>query len=73
MWGSPLADWQQKLVTRLERGIGRALTPVDVESVAWDWKGRSMTVQTFPLLGELRAHGLISNVFRSPPLPRATY
>jgi hypothetical protein len=70
VWEIPLSPWQEKLITRLERGLCRPLVPADVESLEWNVSGRTLTVQAQPLLAELRSKGLISNVFRSPPESR---
>jgi hypothetical protein len=66
MWGITLVQWQQNLLGRLERGLGRSLGEGDVRCVAWNDEGRTLTVVTQPLLGELRTRNLISNVFRGP-------
>jgi|HubBroStandDraft_1064217.scaffolds.fasta_scaffold271398_2 hypothetical protein len=65
MWKSALTQWQQGLVARLERDIGRQLSAADLGCIAWNAAGRTLTVETQPLLGELRSCNLISNVFRS--------
>ena len=65
MWKSALALWQQNLVTRLERALGRELIVADLECIAWNAAYESLTVATQPLLRELRSRNLISNVFRS--------
>ncbi len=65
MWKYALAQWQQKLVIRLESALGRELVDADVECIAWNEAYESLTVETQPLLRELRARNLISNVFRS--------
>ncbi|MGD0770138.1 MAG: hypothetical protein ABSB42_18300 [Tepidisphaeraceae bacterium] len=65
MWKHALAQWQQKLVIRLEFALGRELVDADLECIAWNATGESLTVETQPLLRELRSRNLISNVFRS--------
>jgi hypothetical protein len=59
-----LAPWQRELILRLERGLGRALTPADTGCLTWNLSAETMSVVTHPLLGELRANNLTSNVFR---------
>ena len=65
MWETPLLQWQQNLLERLERALGRKLSDADVRCVAWNSGGETLTVVTQPLLGELRAQNSISNVFRA--------
>ncbi|MGD0140143.1 MAG: hypothetical protein ABSD28_14820 [Tepidisphaeraceae bacterium] len=65
MWKSALAQWQQNLVIRLERALGRELVDADLQCIAWNAAIESLTVETQPLLRELRSRNLISNVFRS--------
>jgi hypothetical protein len=60
-----LKPWQQDLVGRLEAGLGRPLLPVDFACVAWDSVRGTLSVVGRPLLGELRANNLTSNVFRT--------
>ena len=67
MWGTPLLPWQQTLLDRLERGLGRQLIPADVACVSWNTAAETLTVQTQPLLGDVRSRNLISNVFRGGP------
>jgi hypothetical protein len=43
----------------------RPITDEDMTCVRWDPEGRTLTVQSPPLLAELRARNLISNVFRT--------
>lgn len=59
-----LMAWQQELVVRLERGLGRALGPGDARCIAWNLSAETMSVATQPLLDELRSNNLTSNVFR---------
>ena len=59
-----LMVWQQELVVRLERGLGRALGPRDAGCIAWNLNAETMSVATQPLLDELRSNNLTSNVFR---------
>jgi hypothetical protein len=65
IWKSALARWQQILVARLESAIGRELVVEDLECIAWNESPQALTVQTMPLLRELRSRNLISNVFRT--------
>jgi hypothetical protein len=62
---SALLIWQQNLVGRLESALGRPLVPDDLNCIAWNVLGQTLTVQAQPLLRELRTHNLISNVFRT--------
>ncbi len=72
MWESPLLQWQQNLLERLERALGRKLNDADVRCVSWNSAGETLTVVTQPLLGELRAANLTSNVFRAANRGRRT-
>jgi hypothetical protein len=65
MCKSSLPFWQQGLVIRLEGALGRQLVAADLDCIAWNAVAQSLTVETYPLLRELRNHNLISNVFRS--------
>jgi len=65
MWRSALLQWQQNLVTRLERALGRELVVADLDCIVWNAAAEALTVAAPPLLGELRSRNLISNVFRS--------
>ena len=65
MWKSDLLQWQQNLIARLRRGLGRELLIADVSCIVWNGVTESMTVEAQPLLSELKAQNLISNVFRS--------
>jgi hypothetical protein len=65
MWRSALLQWQQNLVTRLERALGRELVVADLDCISWNAATEALTVEAPPLLGELRSRNLISNVFRS--------
>lgn len=60
-----LEEWQRQLIERLERGMSRPITDQDMSCIAWDAQRRTLTVQSPPLLDELRARNLISNVFRT--------
>ena len=60
-----LHPWQQTLIVRLERGLGRKLVPADLECVVWGAASETLTVAARPLLGELRANNVTSNVFRT--------
>jgi hypothetical protein len=72
IWESPLLQWQQNLLERLERALGRKLSDADVRCVSWNTAGETLTVVTQPLLGELRAANLTSNVFRAANRGRRT-
>ena len=72
MWESPLLQWQQNLLERLEHSLGRQLSDADVRCVSWNPAGETLTVVTQPLLGELRAANLTSNVFRARNRGRRT-
>jgi len=65
IWKSALILWQQILVGRLETALGRELVIEDLDCIAWNTVARTLTVQTLPLLRELRSRNLISNVFRT--------
>ena len=67
--GPVLRVWQRELVERLERGLGRALKAGDAPCVAWNLRAETMTVASQPLLDELRAKNLTSNVFRTRVRP----
>jgi hypothetical protein len=73
VWEVPLLPWEQYLLERLERALGRKLDDSDVRYVAWNAAGETLTVVTEPLLGELRALNMMSDVFRAanrrPPDP----
>lgn len=58
-------NWQISLISRLERSLGRQLTAGDLGCVAWNADAKSLTVETPPLLAELRSNNVVSNVFRS--------
>jgi len=70
LWKSALLQWQQNLVTRLERALGRELLVADMDCITWNAAGETLTVEAQPLLRELRAQNLISNVFRSQKTER---
>jgi hypothetical protein len=57
--------WRRTLLERLEQGMGRALVDADRASLVWNEAAGTLTVQSSPLLTELRARGMASNVFRS--------
>ena len=65
MWKARLMQWQRNLLDRLERGLGRPLLPADLCCIAWNPSGETLCVVERPLLGELRAANLTSNVFRT--------
>ena len=72
MWKNQLLHWQQNLVTRIEAGLGRELIAADLNCLTWNAAAETLTVAAPPLLEELRARNLTSNVFRSRrPVPRA--
>jgi hypothetical protein len=62
---SPLLQWQQNLVARLERALGRQLVAADMDCVVWNATAEALTVEAPPLLRELRFRNLTSNVFRT--------
>ncbi len=66
----PGSPWQQKLIVRLERALGRELVVADLECIVWNLAVESLTVEAQPLLRELRSRNLISNVFRSQKTTR---
>ena len=68
VWESPLLQWQQKLLERLELALDRKLGDADVPCVAWNAADETLAVVTQPLLAELRELNLMSNVFRAPNL-----
>jgi hypothetical protein len=65
MWKSALLQWQQNLLRRLERDLGRELAVADMACIVWNAANESLTVEATPLLSELRSRNLISNVFRT--------
>jgi hypothetical protein len=65
MWKSALPQWQQNLVVRLERALGRELVVADLSCIVWNAAGEALIVESPPLLQELRGRNLISNVFRT--------
>ena len=73
VWEVPLLPWEQCLLERLERALGRTLDEADVRCVSWNPAGETLTVVRQPLLGELRELNLMSDVFRAasrrPPDP----
>jgi hypothetical protein len=69
-WKSALPQWQQNLVLRIERALGRELLQADLDCIVWNAAGESLIVEAPPLLQELRARNLISNVFRTRKPPR---
>ncbi len=56
--------WQQQLLIRLEGDMGRTMLDADLACLVWNNAAGTLTVQLAPLLLELRARNLISNVFR---------
>jgi hypothetical protein len=65
VWEVPLLPWEQYLLERLERALGRKLGDADVRCVAWNPAGETLTVVRQPLLSELRELNLMSDVFRA--------
>jgi hypothetical protein len=65
MWKTGMRQWQRDLVGRLEQGLGRPVLAADLACVVWDSAGETLSVVGSPLLGELRANNLTSNVFRT--------
>ena len=63
---SGLSKWQSDLVTRLEVALRRKLVAADFDCIVWSTAGKSLRVEAAPLLSELRARNLTSNIFRSP-------
>jgi hypothetical protein len=57
--------WRQQLKKRLEKALGRGLLDADLACIVWNDAGGTLTVESRPLLTELRARNLISNIFRS--------
>ena len=70
MDGSGLLKWQLDLVARLEGALRRKLVASDFDCIAWNTAGESMRVEATPLLTELRARNLTSNIFRSQRISR---
>jgi hypothetical protein len=62
----PTPVWRQRLLTRLERDMGRGMLDADLACIVWNDAIGTLTVQSSPLLVELKARNLVSNVFRSP-------
>jgi hypothetical protein len=62
---SQMSQWQLDLVVRLEGALRRKLLPADFDCIVWNPAGESMRVEAAPLLTELRARNLTSNIFRS--------
>jgi hypothetical protein len=62
--------WRQQLLTRLEIGMGRPMLDADRACIAWNEAAGTLTVQSSPLLAELRSRNLMSNVFRSRAIRR---
>ncbi len=64
MWKNQLRLWQIGLIERLERNLGRSLTPEDLEHLLWNTAAETLTVEG-RLLEELRRESVMPNVFRS--------
>ena len=60
-----LLQWQQNLINRLERDLGRALVAADLPCITWNQSGQTLIVDQPPLRAELKSRNLISNVYRS--------
>ena len=60
-----LNDWQRRLAARLAFALGRELTAADYGCIAWTAMPETLRVEAAPLLTELRARNLTSNVFRT--------
>ncbi|HEV8293314.1 MAG TPA: hypothetical protein VGP94_15365 [Tepidisphaeraceae bacterium] len=65
MDGLALLKWQLDLVARLEGALRRKLVAADFDCIVWNTAGEAMRVEAMPLLKELRARNLTSNIFRS--------
>jgi hypothetical protein len=65
MWKSKLLQWQQSLIARLERDLGRSLVADDLPCIGWNDLARTLSVERSPLRQEARSRNLISLVFRS--------
>ena len=65
-----LSQWQLDLVARLEGALRRKLVAADFDCIVWNPAGESMRVEALPLLSELRARNLTSNIFRSQRISR---
>jgi hypothetical protein len=57
-------------VERLEGSLRRKLVSADFDCIVWNAVGQSMRVQALPLLTEVRARNLTSNIFRSQRISR---
>jgi hypothetical protein len=62
---SHLSDWQRRLAARLAFALGRELTAADYGCIVWSATPETLRVEAQPLLTELRARNLTSNVFRT--------
>lgn len=67
---SQMSQWQLDLVARLEGALRRKLVAADFDCIAWNAASESMRVEAVPLLSELRARNLTSNIFRSQRISR---
>ena len=56
--------WRQRLLKRLEKDMGRGMLDADLACIVWNDAVGTLTVQSAPLLTELKSRNLISNVFR---------
>jgi hypothetical protein len=60
---TPIPTWRQRLLARLERGMGRPMVEADRSCLIFSEANHTLTIGK-PLIEELRKHNLISNVFR---------
>ena len=51
-------------MARLEVNMGRDMLAADLACLVWNDAAETLTVQSRPLLAELRERNLVSNVFR---------
>ena len=65
MDGLELVKWQLDLVARLEGALRRKLVAADFDCIVWNTDAEALRVEAMPLLKELRARNLTSNIFRS--------
>jgi hypothetical protein len=65
-----LLKWQRDLVVRLEGALRRKLVAADFQCIVWNTTGEALIVEAMPLLRELRARNLTSNIFRSQGIMR---
>ena len=65
MSDSHLTESQRRLAARLATALGRELAAADYGCIAWSATPETLRVESPPLLTELRARNLTSNVFRT--------